>query len=111
MFYRCTWFIRYVTFASKYLTVILVLIMSALTGFAQPSIASKPALNPPATPLLTMDPYTSVWSFGDQLNSDPTRHWTGRPQQLNGLIRVDGRTYRFMGNPSFAGETIVPSAQ
>ncbi|UHG90542.1 glutaminase family protein [Spirosoma oryzicola] len=85
--------------------------MNALTGFTQPKSAHKAALNPPATPLLTIDPYTSIWSFGDQLNGDATRHWTGQPQQLNGLIRVDGRTFRFMGNPSFTGETIVPSAQ
>ncbi|CCH55640.1 glutaminase A [Fibrisoma limi BUZ 3] len=72
---------------------------------------STVALNPPATPLITIDPYTSIWSFGDQLSTDTTRHWTGRPHQLNGLIRVDGCVYRFMGNPSFAGETIIPSAQ
>ncbi|RIV26907.1 DUF4965 domain-containing protein [Fibrisoma montanum] len=75
-----------------------------------PTVSSE-ALNPPATPLITIDPCTSIWSFGDQLNGDTTRHWTGRPHQLNGLIRIDGRVYRFMGNPSFAGETIIPSAQ
>ncbi|GAB3499077.1 DUF4965 domain-containing protein [Spirosoma knui] len=85
--------------------------MNALSGFAQSRNANKSPLNPPAIPLLTIDPYTSVWSFGDQLNGGSTRHWTGQPQQLNGLIRVDGKTFRFMGNPSSAGETIVPSAQ
>ena len=85
--------------------------MNIPTGFAQPTSVSRSALNPPATPLLTVDPYTSVWSFGDQLNGDVTRHWTGQSQQLNGLIRVDGKTFRFMGKPSFTGETIVPSAE
>lgn len=94
-----------------YPTVISILIMTLSTGFAQPASVSKRTLNPPATPLLTVDPYTSIWSFGDRLNGDATRHWTGQPQQLNGLIRVDGRTFRFMGRPSFAGETIVPSSE
>ena len=85
--------------------------MNPLPGFAQSTPVTKTALNPPATPLLTIDPYTSIWSFGDKLNGDATRHWTGQPQQLNGLIRVDGKTFRFMGKPSFVGETIVPSAE
>lgn len=111
MFYRCNWYRLCFTFASQYLTVILVLNMNSLTGFAQTNASRKVTLNPPAMPLITIDPYTSIWSFGGQLNMDATRHWTGQPQQLNGLIRVDGRTFRFMGNPSFASKTIVPSAQ
>ncbi|WP_375446354.1 glutaminase domain-containing protein [uncultured Fibrella sp.] len=73
--------------------------------------AASAALNPPATPLITVDPYTSIWSFGDQLHQQPTRHWTGRPHALNGLLRVDGQVYRFMGNPTFVGNTVVQAGR
>jgi Glutaminase A six helical-hairpin domain/Domain of unknown function (DUF5127)/Domain of unknown function (DUF4964) len=52
----------------------------------------------PATPLVVHDPYFSVWSFDDALNAGPTRHWTGTDQQLNGIVRVDGHPFRFMGD-------------
>ncbi|GAA4455765.1 DUF4965 domain-containing protein [Nibrella saemangeumensis] len=85
---------------------------SVTLGSQSPGAAqSRQALNPPATPLITIDPYTSIWSYGEQLTGEPTRHWTGRTHQLNGLVRVDGQTFRFMGNPTFAGGTIVPTTQ
>ncbi|KAA6338019.1 hypothetical protein EZS27_013943 [termite gut metagenome] len=54
-------------------------------------------LRAPAYPLVTIDPYTSAWSFTDKLNEDVVRHWTGKPYPLTGALRVDGKTYRFMG--------------
>lgn len=63
--------------------------------FAQNSDSG--AFRPPAVPLVTSDPYFSVWSTSDQLYGDVTRHWTGKPQPLSSFIRVDGATYRLMG--------------
>ena len=69
---------------------ITLLLSAACVGQAQ--------LRPPATPLIAHDPYFSVWSMVDQLNQDPTRHWTGTEQALGGLLRIDGKPFRFMGS-------------
>jgi len=65
---------------------------------------------PPAVPLVTVDPYTSIWSFTDKLNDSPTRHWTGKSQPLNGFVRVDGQAYQFMGTAPVSVKTILPVA-
>ncbi|RUT28874.1 DUF4965 domain-containing protein [Arsenicitalea aurantiaca] len=51
----------------------------------------------PAIPLVTIDPYTSIWSMADRLTDDWPRHWTGTKMALYGVVRVDGTPHRFMG--------------
>ena len=55
------------------------------------------AFRPSAIPLVTVDPYFSIWSMADALPLDHTRHWTGRRNAMIGSVRLDGVPYRFLG--------------
>jgi hypothetical protein len=76
-----------------------ILVLSSLaycqtTGYSPSGVNN---LRAPAYPLITVDPYTSYWSFTDKLYEENIRHWTGTSRSLIGVLRVDGKPYRFMG--------------
>src|SRR5439155_11630090 len=82
--------------------------MSWNVSFAR---AKAEAFRPPAVPLVTCDPYLSVWSFNDRLTDANTHHWTGKPQTLLSQVRIDGKAYRVMGGDWSGRAPAVPALE
>jgi hypothetical protein len=82
------------------------ILVVALVWLAGAPARAAEAFQPRAVPLVTTDPYFSIWSFADRLTDDFTRHWTGTPQSLESMVRIDGVSYRLMGKSP--GEEALP---
>ncbi len=54
-------------------------------------------LRAPALPLITVDPYFSIWSAADRLTDQMPCHWTGKLNSITGTAVIDGTSYRFLG--------------
>ncbi len=83
----------YITALFMALLVVPVLSSSATSA----DFKADKAFRPPAVPLITCDPYFSIWSYNDNLYEGATRHWTDDHNTLNSVVRVDGKAYRIMG--------------
>src|ERR1700740_503357 len=73
--------------------------LAALPTFAE-------SFRAPSVPLVTFDPYLSIWSGADHLADQPTEHWTKHPHSLTSIVRVDGRAYRLMGSEPAAAPAL-----
>ncbi len=73
-------------------------------------VAGAAELRPPAVPLVTCDPYFSIWSPADKLTDADTVHWTGKPHRLSAVINIDGVRYRVMGTEP-AGMAALPQIE
>ena len=62
-------------------------------------------LRAPSYPLITIDPFFSVWSPADKLTDADTEHWTSRPNVISGIANIDGNDYRFMSK----GDNTIPA--
>ncbi len=62
-------------------------------------------LRPPSVPLITIDPFFSVWSAANNLYDNNTVHWTGKPNTICGTVTIDGEEFRFMGS---GNQPVIP---
>lgn len=94
----------------KKLIMLFLVVCATLGSYAQNEVV-KNELRAPAFPLITIDPYTSAWSFSDKLYGGTVKHWTGKDFPLLGAIKVDNKVYRFMGTENIPLLTLVPTSE
>ena len=83
---------------SRQTSALLLLALFSGSLFCGPACAQTGSnLRPPSVPLVACDPYFSIWSPADKLTDANTVHWTGKPQRLTSLVRIDGKVFRLMG--------------
>lgn len=66
--------------------VALSLVQSARAGFRSPAV-----------PLVSVDPFFSIWSRADKLADADTTHWSGAAQPMSAILTIDGKSFRLMG--------------
>ena len=54
-------------------------------------------LRAPAVPLITVDPFFTVWSPDTNLNCAKTEHWSGKGNSIIGTVNIDGEKLLFLG--------------
>ena len=54
-------------------------------------------LRAPSIPIITIDPYFSVWSRDENINFNFTEHWTNKSNSIIGTVIIDDKEYLFLG--------------
>lgn len=70
---------------------------AASPGPASDAIAAL-HFRPPAIPLIQADPFMQTYIAGDNATAAIVRHWDGVAKDTLGLLRIDGMTYRYLGD-------------
>lgn len=92
----------------KKLTIIACLILFS----AIPAISQNGIFRAPAYPLVTHDPYFSIWSTDEVPTRFETTHWTNKPMPIRSMVRIDGKVYRLMGkSPGFVPAAMSTGAE
>lgn len=88
-----------------------ILVLAALSAAALCAAAAEGCRRAPAWPLVTIDPYTSVWSATDTLYASDPVHWTDHPMHFMGVLTVDGKPYRFLGAEAAPAAIAAPHSE
>lgn len=81
-------------------------LLLGLTACAAPPASTPPSppitlapFRAPAIPLFVQTPYLNTWLCGDRLADEAPKLWNGQIKGMTGILRIDGKAYRFMGLP------------
>lgn len=59
----------------------------------------------PATPIINIDPYFSIWADGN-VNQNFV-HWTGKPNSMNARVFIDGTEYHLLGGKTRSERDVI----